>query len=80
MSDFGVECLLGARVRDGKPSVHYQLELARRGDLRWFVRNIGKHSRLHRKNRYPREKLLQKPPAGISKKSRETKKKKTRLP
>jgi len=80
MSEFGVECLLRARVRDGKPSVHYQLELARRGDLSWFVRNIAKHSRLHRKNRHLREELLQKPPAGISSSGREAKKKKTRLP
>ena len=66
MSEFGVDCLLRARVRDGKPSVHYQLEIVRRENLRWFVRNIGKRSRLHRKNRYLREELLQKIPAGGS--------------
>jgi len=63
MSEFGVDCLLRTRVRDGKPSVHYQLEIVRRGNLRWFVRNIGKRSRLHRKNCYLREELLQKIPA-----------------
>jgi hypothetical protein len=66
MSEFGVDCLLRTRVLDGKPSVHYQLEIVRRGNLRWFVRNIGKRSRLHRKNCYLREELLQKIPAGGS--------------
>jgi hypothetical protein len=59
MSEFGVDCFLRTRVREGKPSVHYQLEIVRRENLRWFVRNIGKRSRLHRKNRYLREELLQ---------------------
>jgi intein/homing endonuclease len=58
ISEFGVEYSLKARKRHGKPSVHYQLEIRRRRNLEWFARNVGKRSRLQRKNRFMTEEFL----------------------
>jgi len=60
MGEFGVECFLRERRRDGKPSTHYQLEVRKRRNLEWFVGNIEKHSHLHRKKCYLTEELLPK--------------------
>ena len=58
IGEFGVECSLKTRSRRGKPSVHYQFEIRRRRNLEWFARNVGKHSRLQRKNRFMTEEFL----------------------
>src|SRR5437667_11212670 len=65
LGEFGVDCLFRVRIRENKKSVHYQLEIRKSRNLKWFVGHIEKHSRLPRKRQYLTNKLIQESRRGV---------------